>query len=56
MRKTFFRLKGGRGPKTVEEDRPLEDDILNISNLDSRYKMIHGHDFKDILEPRDQVL
>ena len=52
-----FRLKNFKSsPKVSIEDRSKETNSIIISNKESKYRFKYGQEFKDMLEPRDQVL
>jgi len=50
----FFESLKNEVNSTTDESTTTQP--LRISNSDTRYKLIYGADFKDMLDPRDVVL
>ncbi len=55
---TSFRIKNinNRPKSNIEETPRISSDTIRVSNQNSKHRLKHGQDFKDLLDPRDQVL
>jgi hypothetical protein len=53
-----FRVKNinNRLKSNIEETPHIDSDTIRITNENSKHRLKHGQDFKDLLDPRDQVL